>query len=320
MLAVTVFDKVLAPSTCQYLHTASSIGELGDEMHTAFNRVGSKPATALEHCLDSILRELGDESPCVEYWWRDKWVHVEAHEDVDEELFARKGVRSYPTNGHVLYLEVGDAVRGPTCVWERDEDAPVRCDFGALTTVPAVEGRLLRFSGELMHAVPKPPMTWFGSSLGEAAPAVPKARTKGDTVRSVVLFNTWPEPPLDVARANARDPKAVIEQMAAEFNSPKLDAMVKVMESPDFLCQARERWTQVEVNHHHHHQQQQQQQEEEEEPHNAVASTQLNVALLGEEERRQQSELTVQLQAPAGVPTALLEETAVTRFSTMPQA
>ena len=56
---------------------------------------------------------------------------------------------------------MGSAVRGPTCVWARDPDADSRTDFGVLTTVPAVSGRLLRFDGELMHAVPKPPNVWL---------------------------------------------------------------------------------------------------------------------------------------------------------------
>jgi len=60
-----VFDGVLAPSTSRYLHTASSLGELGDELHTVFLR-DSPPKTAIESCLQSILHELNDPSPCVE--------------------------------------------------------------------------------------------------------------------------------------------------------------------------------------------------------------------------------------------------------------
>ena len=60
-----VFDGVLAPSTSRYLHTASSLGELGDELHTVFLR-DSPPKTAIESCLQSLLHELNDPSPCVE--------------------------------------------------------------------------------------------------------------------------------------------------------------------------------------------------------------------------------------------------------------
>ena len=52
------FDGVLAKSTCRYLHTALSLGKLGDEHHTAFDRNGG-PATALETALHSVLTALG---------------------------------------------------------------------------------------------------------------------------------------------------------------------------------------------------------------------------------------------------------------------
>ena len=52
-------------------------------------------------------------------------------------------------------------------------------------------------------------------------------------MRSVVLFNTWPDaPPLDVPAADgARDPHAVIRELAAAISSPKVSAMLEVMES-----------------------------------------------------------------------------------------
>jgi len=302
LAAVHVFDNVLAPSTCKYLHTASSIGELGDEMHTVYERGKTKPSTAIERCVDSILVELGDESACVEYWWRDKWVHVEAHEDVDEELFEQQKRRTFPINAHVLYLEVGSQVQGPTCVWESD-DAAERSDFGALTTVPAVSGRLLRFSGELMHAVPKPAHVWLDASA--SAPSPPPSRpqaTKGDRVRSVILFNTWPEPPLGVARAGARDPQAVIQELAREFSSPKLDAMAQIMEAPDDSCRRRSEWTEVAP-------------KRVEQADQAAMRTKMRVALLGEELRRKQPEPVLELEVAQGVFGALVEEHAVTTFA-----
>jgi hypothetical protein len=289
-----VFDHVLAPSTCQYLHTASSIGELGDEMHTVYERHKEKPATAIERCIHSILLALGDESACVEYWWRDSWVHVEAHEDLDEELFEQQNVREFPTNAHVLYLSVGHAVQGPTCVWEKDDEH----DFGVLTTVPAVDGRLLRFPGSWMHAVPKPAHAWLDASAGAAASTPsPQAQTKADRVRSVILFNTWPEPPLDVPRAGARDPRTVIQGLAQEFSSPKLDAMARIMESPDELCLSRSEWREVAPK-----------------EGSGAATTTMRVSLLGEEVRRKQPEPVLELEVPAGVSSALVEEQAVTRF------
>ena len=68
-------------------------------------------------------------------------------------LFERDEAFRYPHHGHVLYLSVSGGVRGPTCVWEDGYD-------GAVTVVPAVTGRLLRFSGELVHGVPRPVDCW----------------------------------------------------------------------------------------------------------------------------------------------------------------
>ena len=69
---LTVWDGVFSPSACHYLHTASSIGGLGDEQHTVFHRA-QPPRTPLESALHSVLVALGDDSPHVEYWWRDEW-------------------------------------------------------------------------------------------------------------------------------------------------------------------------------------------------------------------------------------------------------
>ena len=135
-------------------------------------------------CLGIFLlrtRHLGDaEYGHVEYWARQEWKHIEAHADVDEKAAAAGGALRYPTTGHVLYLRVGSEVRGPTCVWS--DRALAR---GALTTVPAVAGRVLRFDGAATHAVPRPHDLWF-------LPFV-KSGGRGDAFeRSVVLFNTWP--------------------------------------------------------------------------------------------------------------------------------
>mmetsp|Transcript_24550 Transcript_24550/g.28423 ORF Transcript_24550/g.28423 Transcript_24550/m.28423 type:complete len:159 (+) Transcript_24550:255-731(+) len=79
----------------------------------------------------------------VEYWTRQEWRHIEAHADVDEHRAKEHDSRilpsttvpntnnedddqhhasasasyRYPTKGHVLYLQVGTKVRGPTCVF-----------------------------------------------------------------------------------------------------------------------------------------------------------------------------------------------------------
>lgn len=64
----------------------------------------------------------------------------------------------YPDKGHVLYVQVGTNIRGPTCLFA---NATCRGDLlrqnsVELVTVPALPGRLLQFRGNVLHAVPRP--------------------------------------------------------------------------------------------------------------------------------------------------------------------
>jgi len=171
---VAVYDGVFAAADLKPLDAG------GNDGHRVCRR-GDRAGTILEAALDSVLTELGDESPYIEYWARAEWMHLAAHSDVDEYLQKRSGELRHPNFGHVLYIDVGDEVRGPTCVFAGDQ----------LISVPAVAGRVLRFEGDLAHAVPEPSDVWFRSFVSKQ-PHTPARR------RSVVLFNTWDEPPLDV--------------------------------------------------------------------------------------------------------------------------
>jgi len=240
-------------------------------------------------------------------WWRDEWVHVEAHEDVDEYLFESTGERRYPEHAHVLYLTVGRAIRAPTCVWDRThEHAPRSGTLGELSIVPARTGRLLRFNGKRMHGVPRPTLRWLPlSSRNEGVSAVSSTEgsssqrpTKDDLVRSVVLFNTWAVPPLDVETADgAADPREVIRKLAADFSSPKIDALVEVMETPDTHCTPRDQWHAVQI---------------ERAPAGRRAREPVKVWLLGDKERRLHAERTIELVAHEDLARALQEEVTVT--------
>jgi len=184
---VKVYDRVFDVAACAELHRSASARGLGHALYTRAHG----PRLPLEHAFESYLASIGDGAPVVEYWSRQEWRHIEAHRDVDEALAAGGGPQRCPEHGHVMYLRVGEKVRGPTCVWEPGDSS----SFGALTSVPAVEGRVLRFAGDLQHAVPRPMDVWLSPFT------VSQSGRAEDFVRSVVLFNTWPDasaPPLNV--------------------------------------------------------------------------------------------------------------------------
>ena len=208
---VLVHDGVFSPATCALLHTAACSRGLG---HALFPR--AEPQSPIEFALASYLDEIGDSGgEHVEYWSRQEWKHIEAHADVDEKAAARGEALRYPINGHVLYLSVGPLVRGPTCVWT----PAATHDFGAMTSVPAVAGRVLRFDGHLQHAVPKPADVWL-------APFVINQSGKSeDFMRSVVLFNVWDKPPVEVERE--APPEDATEELMASSRCEPRDAWLE---------------------------------------------------------------------------------------------
>lgn len=228
--AITVYDNVLSRESCDILHQSAS--KTSGLSHRAFTRPFSSSQQpdstnhhdlfqrTIETTLDAILTELGDDSMFVEYWTRQEWRHIEAHADVDEHLAKEQDAAynptmnddmgsiipfRYPENGHVLYLKIGTQVQGPTCVFPNVQSGgdlvkdPKSCGTGPNLTemmvVPAVDGRLLRFQGNALHAVPRPADLWLRSFVMGA----PEYQPEEIWGRSVILFNTWRgEPPKDV--------------------------------------------------------------------------------------------------------------------------
>ena len=187
---VRVWDNVFAPADLSIL--SKSGNNRKHSFTTIFDRHASPDGrTVLERALASVLDEMGDDAQYVEYWWRGEWKSIEAHRDVDETLCISKlhvadgkcgGVQRCPDHGHVLYIDVADDVRGPTCLWEEaafdgapatppksevagPEGEDLRAgsprELTALHVVPSVGGRLLRFPGALLHAVPRPACEWL---------------------------------------------------------------------------------------------------------------------------------------------------------------
>ena len=189
---IHVWDNVIDAPARAVVHQVAADKGLG---HTLMMRK-DRPRTPLETALEGILQELNDTSPYVEYWCRQEWRHIEAHADVDEHRAkTNPGDFRYPTNGHVLYLQIGPNVQGPTCLFPDCTSGGdlVRDDLSVLT-VPAVAGRLLRFPGHWLHAVPRPTDLWMLPFV-KGSPEFSE-----DFQRSVVLFNTWnEEPPMQVS-------------------------------------------------------------------------------------------------------------------------
>ena len=188
--ALKVYDNVVPTRVCAELSQDVAAARARVE-HLVFEP--QQPKSRLERTLAALLHNAGDQSPYAEYWSRDEWKHIEAHSDVDERLAAATSTLRFPNWGHVLYLSVGASVRGPTCVFSVSSGAQLSAAGSAgCAVVPAVEGRLLRFHGSLLHAVPAPHDVWF-------QPFTSKPPRTAETRRSVVLFNTWDEPPAECA-------------------------------------------------------------------------------------------------------------------------
>mmetsp|Transcript_28090 Transcript_28090/g.51837 ORF Transcript_28090/g.51837 Transcript_28090/m.51837 type:complete len:263 (+) Transcript_28090:429-1217(+) len=122
---------------------------------------------------------------------------VEAHRDVDEEAASVRGERRYPTHSIIVYLDMEEKMRGtPTCLWvpaekmEEETSTSTATAESALVAVPAVPGRLLVFSGELLHAVPCPTLSWLDPppTIREGG-GIDPADT--DRMRRVLVLNLW---------------------------------------------------------------------------------------------------------------------------------
>jgi hypothetical protein len=202
--AVTVHDDVIDIATCKTMDHQLQLGDLG---HTVFFRE-DPPRTFTESVIHSLLSSTNDESPIVEYWWREEWINLELHRDIDERLAQQNGPIRFPDHAHVLYLSVGEEALGPTVLLENAIGDITKEVFDSITIVPAVAGRFLRFTGDMMHAVPRPSLAYLDPEEGGSNRELWTRRRPVDksdpelTIlrRSVLLFNTWTDiPPSEIS-------------------------------------------------------------------------------------------------------------------------
>ena len=200
---VKVYDNVLPDSTRTLLLDEVSAWQKEGVMFE-FPLEHPLNHSIIEQILNNIMIELYPEeskaaSPkfYVEYWKRQEWHIVLAHADMDEhhgrevEKSANAGSDvkfKHPETGHVLYLRIGEKTQGPTVVFNRTFGGDlVSEEKSDMIVAPAVESRLLRFQGHLLHGVPRPADLWMNVDLYEPHPI-----HDAEHERSVLLFNTWP--------------------------------------------------------------------------------------------------------------------------------
>ena len=201
-----MFDNVLDEETVNWLHDeAIAMESTEDDISFEFPLEIPSKHSSMEQILNQILLELypphtTTKKYYVEYWSRPEWMLIAAHADMDEG-YERKMQTSqikgygnqlkHPETGHVLYLKVGSRVKGPTVVWNvtRGGDFVERSDEASeMIIVPAVQGRLTRFQGNLLHAVPRDAdLFWTFEIDGRGNEPTEFYQ------RSVVLFNLWPK-------------------------------------------------------------------------------------------------------------------------------
>ncbi len=211
---VQVFDNVFSSFACEELsYLAENHSSRGNDGSSIFTRppLNERPLTPIENAIDSFLSSIGDTTSLVEYWSRDEHINIDTHADIDEVQLMDENVIRCPKMAHVLYLQVEDDLRGPTCVfldkrkgWGSKEDEISPTDYKSsidLVVTPAINGRVLRFPGDSMHAVPCPADRWF-LNIDEQNDLVKESVDEDSDnddyddefrERSVILFNTWSE-------------------------------------------------------------------------------------------------------------------------------
>jgi hypothetical protein len=180
---VQVYDSAFSPLTCEVLHALcveQSLRVDGDTYIFWRPPFHKRPLTPLEHAIDSALTALDDPSRTVEYWSRTEYMNIDAHVDIAEMELEEDGILRVPKVSHVLYLKVLASLSSegcPTCVFpgkqvgrslEDNNDEKAGADV-ELVTVPAVQGRIVKFPGDAMHAVPCPSDRWLLTREDEMA-------------------------------------------------------------------------------------------------------------------------------------------------------
>ena len=125
-------------------------------------------------------------------------------------------------------------MRGPTVVWNVTKGGELLSgEPTEMITVPAVEGRLLRFQGDALHAVPRPADVYWTHVDG--------LPDRPETQRSVLLFNLWPTDYL------LKDVEILPSTPNHQDENKEENLMAKTEKGDHHSCNPKSEWKPVEV-------------------------------------------------------------------------
>ncbi len=212
---IKVYDNVLSQANAEWLHTVcfdlkqdtldESLSPNPKDLIFEFPLQNPEKHVPIQRFLNELIWEMTtetDQKYYVEYWTRQEWHHILAHQDMDEgwERELRKLRQEcqedcqhehdnnfrHPITGQVLYLRIGSRVQGPTVIFDAANGRELTKNSNtSMVSVPAFQGRLLRFPGDRLHAVPRPADVYWTLDQSQNHIHTP------DTERSVLLFNLW---------------------------------------------------------------------------------------------------------------------------------
>ena len=238
---------------------------------------------AIDHILTNICHDTT--TNVVEYWARQEYLNMDVHCDIDETLLQKQRCVRCPEYAHILYLvvQLPTNVTAPTCLfptkrggWRTTSTTTTTTEHQSepnqggildpttttntvstaansptipvvdLVVVPAVVGRVVRFPGAMMHAVPRPADQWYRTST-TVRNMEEEEETKEDNgrpmeLRSVLLFNCWSNdmpPPIGVTtydnNDNVRRPNSVPDGVVIDDMADENEQIVETLNDPSIV-------------------------------------------------------------------------------------
>mmetsp|Transcript_12924 Transcript_12924/g.24276 ORF Transcript_12924/g.24276 Transcript_12924/m.24276 type:complete len:376 (+) Transcript_12924:39-1166(+) len=321
---VQIFENTFSPDACDTIHSlAVQHNKRTKNGSSIFIRPphNNKPLSPLERSIDSALTAMGDSTKLVEYWSRSDYLNIETHADIDESMLENDGVVRCPLMGHVLYLKIKKGLFGPTCVFPNETTGwnLEKKEETSLIVVPAVQGRILRFPGNAMHAVPKPHNRWFMEVQedddddefddefddDEWLDDENDYDDEDEVERSVLLFNTWPDDEPGPEGIHPDNPFGsipdgiVIEEKHASPSTTSQEIDITA------TCNRFDEWKIVEI------------QNKTLEVDNQNFEMMLHVPLMGKRERRRYSDKVARMTGPIKTLSLSLEEATLASLITL---